>query len=119
MGHFSKQVLTALENTDLVLLEANHDVGMLKSSSYPNILKQRILGKNGHLSNESAADACLELVNGNVSGIILGHLSQENNTEELAYATVLKHLTENGVKVGQDLAMGIAFRNKLSGNFFV
>lgn len=119
MGHFSKHVLSALSNADLVLLEANHDVDMLKRSSYPNILKQRILGKNGHLSNESAADACLSLVNSNVSGIILGHLSQENNTEQLAYSTVLKLLEKNGVKVGQDLAVGIALRNKLSGNFFV
>ena len=119
LGHFSKPVLTALKNTDLVLLEANHDIDMLKSSSYPYVLKQRILGKKGHLSNSGAAQACLELVNSNIRGIILGHLSRENNSEQLAYSTVLEHLSEHGVAVGQDLALSIAFRNKLSGNYFV
>ena len=119
LGYFSKPVLSALKNADLVLLEANHDIDMLKNSAYPYVLKQRILGKSGHLSNLGAAQACLELVNSNVRGIILGHLSQENNSEQLAYSTVIDHLSENGVAVGQDMALSIAFRNKPGGNYFI
>ncbi len=119
LGHFPQSVFTALKGTDLILLESNHDIEMLRLSSYPMKLKRRILSKHGHLSNESAAYASLELIKSGVRGIVLGHLSKENNTEELAYTTVLAHLEREGVMVGRDVALSIAFRDRLSGNFFV
>ena len=61
--------------------------------SYP--LKQRILGDHGHLSNERSGQFIKELLNDHIRGIMLGHLSKENNIAELAYETVAQELTEN------------------------
>ena len=74
--------------SDVVLLEANHDVNMLQVGPYPYRLKQRILGKYGHLSNDSSGDLLSRILNGHMKGIFLGHLSKENNYPELAYETV-------------------------------
>ena len=71
-----------------MLVEANHDVNLLQVGSYPYYLKQRILGKKGHLSNESSGQLINCLLNDDVKNIMLGHLSLENNYDKLAYETV-------------------------------
>jgi len=73
---------------DVLLLEANHDVHMLEAGSYPYYLKRRILGEKGHLSNELSGQLLSQVLHDNFKGVILGHLSQENNYERLAYETV-------------------------------
>ncbi len=73
---------------DVLLLEANHDVNMLQVGKYPYVLKQRILGKKGHLSNELSGRLLSQLLHGNLKTVFLGHLSKENNLAELAYETV-------------------------------
>ncbi|MBR4801109.1 MAG: MBL fold metallo-hydrolase [Clostridia bacterium] len=84
-------VLKNIKDSSLVLLEANHDVEMLKNGKYPYPLKQRILSNNGHLSNDSAA-RIVQLLNDDrtsrVNKIVLGHISENNNTEQLAFSTV-------------------------------
>ncbi len=85
-----------MENSDILLLEANYDEETLKCGPYPYQLKKRILGEKGHLSNESAGKAISYLSKNNVQNIILGHLSKENNFPELAYQTVLNEITQNG-----------------------
>lgn len=80
-----------------VLLEANHDVVMLKNGPYPYPLKKRILGENGHLSNDNSALFACELAKSGTETIILGHLSKENNTPELALETVTKGLESGGL----------------------
>ena len=81
LGHFSKDVRAHIAGSDLVLLESNHDPEMLSQNThYTAALKRRILGRNGHLSNESCAQALVELVETGVRNVILGHLSGENNT---------------------------------------
>ena len=97
IGHVTGVMLDAVAGSDLLLLEANHDVDMLKSGPYPFYLKQRILSKNGHLSNEDAGRALLALFGRGVRNCILGHLSRENNTPDLARITVEGVLAENGV----------------------
>ena len=71
-----------------MLIEANHDVNLLQVGSYPYYLKQRILGKKGHLSNEMSGRLIDTILNDNVKGILLGHLSKENNYDKLAFETV-------------------------------
>ena len=61
---------------------------MLETGIYPYLLKQRILGDKGHLSNERSGQFLSELLNDNMTNVVLGHLSKENNLEELAYETV-------------------------------
>lgn len=68
---------------DMLLLESNHDVVMLKNGGYPYYLKQRILSEYGHLSNDAAAEFAIECVRAGTSDILLAHLSDENNSPSL------------------------------------
>ena len=95
----------------MLLLEANHDVNTLEAGRYPYELKKRILGRKGHLSNDDAGRAAVELVRRGVRAIVLGHLSGENNFPELAYASVSCTLEENGFVPGRDLALSVAKRD--------
>lgn len=117
LGHFSKQIEYRLHACDLVVLEANHDTQMLSAGRYPYELKQRIRSSHGHLSNEEAADAAVKLAAAGVSSILLGHLSKENNFEQLAYRTVTDALLAQGITPGHDISLGLAFRDKVTGVF--
>ena len=78
-----------------MLIEANHDIHMLEVGPYPYELKRRILGEFGHLSNEASGQLIKGLLKDHVSGLMLGHLSKENNFEELAYETVKQEISDN------------------------
>lgn len=89
LGFVSTLVSQCLAGSDLVIIEANHDIDMLRKGSYPWPLKQRIMGRFGHLSNRNAADLAFNLcTNGRGPRIVLAHLSQENNTALVAEETV-------------------------------
>ena len=102
--------LRAVEGADVLLLEANHDVDTLKASRYPYELKRRILSSRGHLSNDEAGQAAVELAKRGVRVIVLGHLSGENNFPELASASVACVLEEAGLKPGRDVLLSVARR---------
>lgn len=88
LGFYNDYVVDNLKESDMMLVEANHDINMLQIGSYPYYLKQRILGKKGHLSNESSGKLINDILNDKLEGIYLGHLSKENNYDRLAYETV-------------------------------
>ncbi|MCY6958127.1 MBL fold metallo-hydrolase [Clostridium brassicae] len=111
LGYFSEEVEVAVKNSDVVLLESNHDVEMLKFGPYPYPLKRRILSDIGHLSNECCGKAILEIIKRNTKQVILGHLSKTNNYPDLAYETVASILRENGVKLGKDISIHMANRD--------
>lgn len=111
LGHFSKEVENAVKNSDVVLLESNHDVGMLKFGPYPYSLKRRILSDIGHLSNDACGEAIVSMIKYNTKRVILGHLSKTNNYPELAYETVVSVLRENGVKLNDDISVYMAERD--------
>ena len=92
LGHIDSKLIHYLEESSFILLEANYDPNILKCSRYPYILKQRIAGPNGHLSNEMAGKTISYLTNSGLSNVMLGHLSRENNFPELAYKTVIDEL---------------------------
>ena len=96
LGKYDDYILSKLDDSDLLLIEANHDINMLMVGRYPYYLKQRILGDRGHLSNDSSAELISKLLRKKNQHIILAHLSKENNYEELAYETVLCELTRLG-----------------------
>ena len=104
-----------LRNLDAVLLEANHDIHMLEVGGYPYYLKQRILGDRGHLSNELSGRLLCDILHDNLKHIVLGHLSKENNYEELAYEAVRLEVTmgENPYKA-DDFPMLVAKRDSVS-----
>ena len=109
LGAIKDGWLHQAEHSDILLLESNHDVNMLKSGRYPYELKRRILGKFGHLSNDDAGRAAVELVRRGVRTLILGHLSGENNFPELAYRSVACALEEAGISSG-DVRLCVASR---------
>lgn len=96
MGCVTDEVEAALRGCDAVLIEANHDRDMLASGPYPPYLKRRILSPRGHLSNDDCARLAVTLAGGGTKYIVLGHLSRENNTPELAYKTVYDALNTLG-----------------------
>ncbi|MBE5780683.1 MAG: MBL fold metallo-hydrolase [Clostridiales bacterium] len=111
IGHFGNDLLNEAKGADLVFLESNHDIDLLKNGRYPAYLKRRILSTKGHLSNKDAADALVKLCNTGVRKVMLGHLSKENNTEELARDTALSAMLSAGIKPFTDLSIGIARRS--------
>ena len=114
LGYFSDTVRENISGSDMVMLEANHDIEMLKVGKYPYFLKRRILGDKGHLSNEAAGHAVYELLLSGVREVLLGHLSKENNFPELAYETVKGILEQKKVKVNEDIKLELAPRSGVS-----
>jgi len=110
IGHVSTSMMSMARGADLVMLESNHDVDMLIKGSYPQHLKKRILGTRGHLSNKDAAAAVIAMAGMGVRRVMLGHLSEHNNTEELARDTTLTALLQAGIKPFEDIHIGIARR---------
>lgn len=97
-GYISKKNLKYMKNKNIYILESNHDPEMLMNGPYPYILKQRILSDTGHLSNEMTGNYLKELIGSETKEIILAHLSETNNLEELAVKTV-SQLIDNQVEV--------------------
>jgi phosphoribosyl 1,2-cyclic phosphodiesterase len=96
MGIVDHAVRRRLSEADCLVFEFNHDERMLMDGSYPWHLKQRIMGREGHLSNEAAARELVMLSDGPVSTVILAHLSRENNTPLLAMETAREALRRAG-----------------------
>ena len=96
LGDFNDYLVKCLSDSDMLLIEANHDIRMLEAGPYPYDLKRRILGQKGHLSNEASGRFIRKLLNDHIKTIILGHLSKDNNIPELAYEAVKLELKDNG-----------------------
>lgn len=96
LGYLSEEVKTALKGCDMVVIESNHDVEMLRGGPYPYPLKRRILSDQGHLSNAVCAAFLPELLKSGVRRFMLGHLSRENNRPQLALDAALAELTKAG-----------------------
>ena len=83
LGYLPDSVRYHLRGSDMLLLESNHDLEMLKVGPYPWSVKQRVMGRNGHLSNEVACEFVREELDSRTSTLILGHLSEHNNHPEI------------------------------------
>lgn len=114
IGHINKELLAHLEESELLLIESNHDVEMLKVGPYPWHLKKRILGEKGHLSNDMAGKVVTYLAEKGTRRFMLGHLSRENNFPELAYQTVSNALTEKNIVIGKDILLDVMLRDRTS-----
>jgi phosphoribosyl 1,2-cyclic phosphodiesterase len=92
LGYVPPNVKAQLKKLDLLLLESNHDLEMLRDGPYPWSVKQRVLSRVGHLSNEAAAEFLEAEYDGQAAYVILGHLSESNNLPELARVTAERAL---------------------------
>lgn len=103
LGYVSSRIKDTIRGADAYIFEANHDVEMLRMSTYPWSIKRRILSDVGHLSNEASGEALSDFLQGQAERIYLAHLSKENNMMELARMTVKNILEEKGLQVGNDV----------------
>ncbi|MCL4438034.1 MAG: MBL fold metallo-hydrolase [Candidatus Thermoplasmatota archaeon] len=99
LGQVSEELLKQSRDSDILAFEANHDLEMLKTGSYPFPLKRRIMSDSGHLSNEQSAEAISKMAKID-SDIILTHISQENNRPEIALNTVRNYLENRSIGYG-------------------
>jgi len=89
IGIPTRGVLRNIKDSEVVLLESNHDVTMLREGKYPPMLKSRILSDRGHLSNDATARLVAHLSGqSSIKHLLLGHISENNNTEQCAFDTV-------------------------------
>ena len=91
----NKKYFNIISNRDLYIMESNHDVELLSNGRYPFQLRQRILSDKGHLSNYDSSKYLSTFIGDNTKCIMLAHLSEENNTEELAYNTLIDRLNND------------------------
>ncbi|MBQ6564772.1 MAG: MBL fold metallo-hydrolase [Clostridia bacterium] len=118
LGFMSTKVKESVSGSNLILLESNYDPDMLHANEhYRYALKQRIESRRGHLSNADCAQCLIELVETGCSSFILGHLSGENNTPDLAYKTNATQLELEGLHIGKDIRLGMAWRERV-GNVY-
>lgn len=108
IGFVSDEVRRAVTGCDLVHIESNHDVRMLENGPYPYMLKCRILGRGGHLSNDSCASLLPRLLESGATRFVLSHLSRENNLPQLAQQTAQCALSRGGAREGQDYLLSVA-----------
>jgi phosphoribosyl 1,2-cyclic phosphodiesterase len=92
LGYIPPNVKAQLKGLDLLLLESNHDLEMLRDGPYPWAVKQRVLSRVGHLSNEAAAEFLEKVYDGQAAYVILAHLSESNNLPDLARVTAERAL---------------------------
>ena len=115
LGVVTDAVREGVRGARLLVAEANYDPETLRWGSYPPFLKERILSEHGHLSNEMGGELARFAVEQGARQIILGHLSQENNTPQMAYAAVERTLTGAGVRGGTDASLRVASRSTCEG----
>ena len=110
-GCVTDELVEFLTPCSTIMLESNHDVDMLVKGEYSYPLKQRILSDFGHLSNAQAAELLYKLI-GKTQNVILAHLSEKNNTRELAFSSVVNMYAANGVVEGKDVQVYVAEQYK-------
>ncbi len=108
LGHVTSLVRKALENCNYLYLEANHQVSMVHACSRPQIYKTRVLGKQGHLSNEECGKLLQSIYHPGLKHVHLAHLSSECNVPEVALQVVRDHLA------GKEVEISIAYQDKIS-----
>lgn len=116
-GEVTDEMKPYITRADYLVIEANHDVEMIKNGHYPRHLQERILSKRGHLSNTSCATAIVDNMSERLKHVWLCHLSEENNHPELARKTVESTLRSHGVVVGKDIELDVLKRTFPTGPF--
>ena len=115
LGFYNDYIVENLKDLNAIVLEANHDIHMLEVGPYPYPLKRRVLGEQGHLSNELSGRLLCNILHDNMKYVVLGHLSKENNFPELAYETVKLEVTMGNTPFsGEDIPMMVADRDRMS-----
>lgn len=117
LGIVSESVKQALSGSKIVFLESNYDEEMLLGGKYPLILKRRISSEHGHLSNEQSLELAKFLYDNGTKCFVLSHISENNNTYELALSNFVDYFESNNIKLNQDVIIKLSFQMKHGNNF--
>lgn len=98
LGYLPESVKYQVQGMDLLILESNHDLEMLKVGPYPWAVKQRVMGRNGHLSNDVVSDFIREELDPSVATLVLGHISENNNHPELVRLAASQAIEARGLR---------------------
>jgi phosphoribosyl 1,2-cyclic phosphodiesterase len=107
LGYLPPNVKSALKRIDVLLLESNHDLEMLRDGPYPWSVKQRVLSRVGHLSNDMCAEFLQRDYDGGAAYIVLGHLSESNNAPELARITAERAIGDRMTLLGNRVLLAM------------
>ena len=113
-GHVTDEMKSYIARANYLVIEANHSEQMLLGGPYPQHLKERILGPNGHLSNKACGEALAENATNRLRHVWLCHLSEENNHPDLARKTVEEILQQKGLHAGTDFKLDVLKRKSPS-----
>jgi len=109
LGHTNDRILSSVQGSQIVYLEANYDKRLLsQNEKYPLILKRRIAGLNGHLSNDDCAAFIVQLLVRGTRQIVLSHLSKDNNSPDVAYNSICQTLLGAGIVEGVHIKIDVA-----------
>jgi phosphoribosyl 1,2-cyclic phosphodiesterase len=101
LGYVSERIKETIRDSDILVMESNHDVNLLRSGHYPWNIKRRILGDLGHLSNVDAATAMYDVLSNRTKRVYLAHLSLQHNLQDLARMTVSQVLADKGIEMAR------------------
>ncbi len=96
-GYLNRKILSNIMNKDIYIIESNHDERMLMDGPYPRFLKDRVISDYGHLSNETTGKYLKKIIGDKTKYIVLAHLSEVNNTPEIAFSTIKKYITNKEI----------------------
>ncbi|MBP3582266.1 MAG: MBL fold metallo-hydrolase [Clostridia bacterium] len=116
-GYVSKAVQEKFAGVKMVFIESNYDEEMLLNGKYPYIVKQRIFGEKGHLSNAQSLEFAKALYKSGTRCFILSHISENNNTKELAYKNYVEYFESKNLVLDKDVFIRISYQGKCGNNF--
>ena len=114
LGYMSKLVIERLKGCAGIVLESNHDVDMLKAAPYPWSIKQRIIGRHGHLSNDAVAEFLIGDFDGTAAHVVLAHLSEHSNLPDLALLSAQRALEERSDMHCRQTKIELSYPDKIS-----
>ncbi|MBQ6477216.1 MAG: MBL fold metallo-hydrolase [Bacilli bacterium] len=98
-GYLNRKILSTITNKDIYIIESNHDERMLMDGPYPRFLKDRVISDYGHLSNEMTGKYLKKIIGDKTKYIVLAHLSEINNTPDIALSTIEKYISDKEIIV--------------------
>ena len=118
-GMFDENMVKALSGVKMIFIESNYDENLLKHGNYPYNIKKRILSDFGHLSNLQSLELAKRLFESGTKCFILSHLSENNNSPEIAYSNYADYFAQEGYTLDKDVVLRLSFQHKHGNNFIL
>ena len=119
LGIVSENIKNRLKGVKIIFLESNYDEDMIDGGPYPYIVKKRIKGEKGHLSNRQSLELARFLYGTGTKCFVLSHISQNNNTYEKAYVNFASYFENMGIILNKDVKLKVSFQDRCGNNFLI